>query len=66
MLTTLMHSPTMRSTYISLNPPQKINFLCGPIDICASEGCFDTVAGLLAEKPYSAVFLGEMTQPDYF
>ena len=66
MLTTLMRSPTMRSNYLCLNPPQKINFLCGPIEICIGEDCFDTVASLLAESPYAAVFLCEMAVPDYF
>ena len=61
-----MSSPSMRSNYLCLNAPQKINFLCGPIEICASEDCFNIVASLLSESPYAAVFLCEIAQPDYF
>ena len=56
----------MQSTYISLNPQSKSSFLCGLIEICSAEDCFDLVAALLAEKPYSAVFLCEMSQQEYF
>ena len=49
LLTTIMRSPSMQSTYISLNPKIKISFLCDLISICAAEDCFELVAGLLAE-----------------
>ena len=66
LLTTMMRSPSMQSTYLSLNPQVKSSFLCGLIEICVSEDCFDLVAALLAEKPYSAVFLCEMCHQEYF
>ena len=65
LLTTLMHSPAMKSNYVSLLPIQKMNFVCGPLESCAGSENFDTVSGLLAEKPYSAAYLFEMTQKDY-
>lgn len=62
----MLQSPSLQSSYVSLNPPQKSNFLCGPIEICVGEDCFETVASSLAKKPYAAVFLCEMAQKDYF
>ena len=49
LLTIMLRSPSMQSTYLSLNPKIKISFLCGLIEICAAEDCFELVAGLLAE-----------------
>ena len=49
LFTTIMRSPSMQSTYLSLNPKIKMSFLCDIIEICAAEDCFELVAGLLAE-----------------
>ena len=66
MLSTVMNSQSMQSIYTSLIPAQKINFLCSPIEICAGEDCFDSGTDFLSQKSYSAVYLYEMAQKEYF
>lgn len=59
-----MRSTCMQSSYVSLNPTQKVQFVNWMFII--GNNNFRAVASLLSEMPYSAAFICETARKDKF